>query len=78
MQNELNSLDKVFGWCLHNTRSDHTSPIERLADGTQAIIYARVLAGKLCEAWEVLGKAFFSTRLSQRVESELHPIAHGV
>lgn len=75
MQNELNSLNKVFGWCLHNPRSDHTSPVEGLANGMQAMIYARVLAGKLLEAWRVLGTAFFGTKLSQRVESKLHPIA---
>jgi hypothetical protein len=75
MQNELNSLNKVFGWCLHNPRSDHTSPIEGLANGMQAMLYARVLAGKLCEAWDVLGTAFFGTKLSQRVESKLHPTA---
>ncbi len=75
MQNELNSLNKVFGWCLYNPRSDHTSPIEGLANNMQAMIYARVLAGKLLEAWKMLGKAFFGTKLSQRVESKLHPIA---
>jgi hypothetical protein len=75
MQNELNSLNKVFGWCLHNPRSDHTSPIEGLANNMQAMIYARVLAGKLLEAWKMLGKAFVGTNLSQRVESKLHPIA---
>lgn len=75
MQNELNSLNKIFSWCLSNTNASQRSPIESLADGTQAMIYARVLAGKLCEAWGVLGKAFFSTKLSQRVEAKLHPTA---
>jgi hypothetical protein len=41
----------------------------------QAMIYARLLAGKVFAAWEVLGKAFFGTKLSQRIESKLHPIA---
>lgn len=41
----------------------------------QAMIYARILAGKLHEAWKALGKSFFSTKLSQRIESRLHPIA---
>lgn len=75
MLNELNSLNKVFIWCLSNSNENQSSPIENLADGTQAMIFARVLAGKLCEAWEVLGKAFFRTKLSQRVEAKLHPAA---
>ena len=75
MLNELNSLNKVFGWCLHNHPTNRASSIESLANGMQAMIYARMLAGKLCEAWKVLGRAFFGTMLSQRVESRLHPIA---
>ena len=45
MQNELNSLHKVFAWCLHN--QGVTTPIESLANGVQAQLYARLLAGKL-------------------------------
>ena len=75
MQNELNSIHKVFAFCLHNRPAEFASSIEGLANGTQAMIYARVLAGKLCEAWQVLGAAFFGTKLAQRVESRLHPIA---
>jgi hypothetical protein len=75
MQNELNSVHKVFAWCLHNRSMDRASSIEGLANGMQAMIYARILAGKLLEAWQVLAIAFFGTKLSQRVESRLHPIA---
>ena len=75
MQNELNLVHKAFTWCLHNRPTDRASSIEGLANGMQAMIYARVLAGKLCEAWQVLEEAFFGTKLSQRVESRLHPIA---
>jgi len=73
--NELNSLNKIFSWCLSNPNASQQSPIESLAQGTQAMIYARVLAGKLFEAWEALRKGFFSTKLSQRVEAKLHPTA---
>lgn len=73
MQNELNSLHKVFAWCLNNAAS--TSPIEALANGVQAQLYARLLAGKLLEAWNVLGTAFFGTKVSQRIEPSMHPLA---
>lgn len=75
MLNELNSLNKVFCWCLSNSNKNQNSSIENLADGTQAMIYARILAGKLSEAWEVLGKSFFKSKLSQQVEAKLHPAA---
>lgn len=75
MQNELNSVNKVFAWCLQRRPTDSASSIEGLANGMQSMIYARVLAGKLYEARKVLDKAFFNTKLSQRVESRLHPIA---
>jgi hypothetical protein len=73
MQNELNSLHKVFAWCLHG--QDQESPIEKLANGVQAQIYARLLAGKLLEAWNALGTAFFGARISQRIEASLDPVA---
>lgn len=75
MQNEINSVHKIFAWCLHSARSRSDSSIESLANGTHAMIYARVLTGKLCEAWEAVGKAWFGTKLSQRLEPKLHPAA---
>lgn len=72
MQNEINSLNKVFAWCLGREPSANTTHIESLAAGLQAQIYARLLAGKLLEAWEALGKAYFGTRISQRLETKLH------
>jgi hypothetical protein len=73
MQNELTSLHKVFAWCLSSATS--TSPIESLANGVQAQLYARLLAGKLLEAWKVLGTAFFGAKISQRIEPSMHPLA---
>lgn len=75
MQNEINSVHKVFACCLHSGGSRSDSSIESLANGAQAMIYARILTGKLCEAWEAVGKAWFGTKLSQRLEPRLHPIA---
>ena len=75
IQNELNSVHKIFAWCLHARLTDRASSIEGLADGTQAMIFARVLAGKLLEARKALDTAFFGTKLSRRVEPRLHPIA---
>lgn len=73
MQNELNSLHKVFTWCLHGEPSRESSAIESLANGMQAQIYARLLAGKLLEAWVALGPAFFGTKISHHLEGKLHP-----
>lgn len=39
------------------------------------MIYARILAGKLCEARKTLQKAFFGAEISHRIEPKLHPIA---
>jgi len=73
MQNELNSLHKIFAWCLHG--QGQTSPLESLANSVQAQLYARLLAGKLLEAWNALDKAFFGARISQRIDPLLHPTA---
>jgi len=75
MQNEINSVHKVFASCHHSDGLRSDSSVESLANGAQAMIYARVLAGKLCEAWEAVGKAWFGTKLSQRLEPKLHPVA---
>ncbi|MDT3779747.1 hypothetical protein PJI16_19485 [Nitrospira sp. MA-1] len=72
MQNELNSLHKVFAWCLQNQAK---TPIESLVNGVQAQLYARLLAGKLLEAWNALNTSFFGTKISQRIEASLHPSA---
>ena len=75
MLNEINSVHRVFASCIHGGSASSDSSIESLANGAQAMIYARILTGKLYEAWEVLGKAWFGTKLSQRLEPKLHPVA---
>lgn len=76
MLNEMNSLHKVFAWCIGG-HEDHSpaNPLEGTISTAQAMIYARLLAGKELEGWEVLGKAWFGTRISQRIEPRLHPDA---
>lgn len=71
--NELNSLNKVFAWCLSNQSEERPSQLSSVAQGVQAMIYARVLAGKLSEAWESLKPAWFRNKLAGRLSSSLHP-----
>lgn len=70
--NELNSLNKVFAWCLGSEAVGESDMI-RLAQGAQSMIYARVLAGKLWEAWEALRGTWFSSKPSPALASGLHP-----
>ena len=69
--NELNSLNKVFGWCLRSG-GEAGSQTSHLAQGVQSMIYARVLAGKLWEAWEALRTTWFSSKPSPAFEQSLH------
>jgi hypothetical protein len=72
MLNELSSVRKLFAWCSRG-HADHAppKPFEGNISTAQAMIYARVLAGKEWEAWDVLGKAFFGTKISQHLEPRL-------
>ena len=69
--NELNSLNKVFSWCLHSG-SESPSKTRNVAQGMQSMIYARVLAGKLWEAWEALRTTWFASKPSPLLEQRLH------
>ncbi len=73
IQNELTSLHKVFAWCLQGNSSSESSAIESLVNGVQAQIYARLLAGKLFEAWRALQASFFAGKISCSIEGKLHP-----
>jgi hypothetical protein len=72
--NELNSLNKVFSWCLRSG-GDSETQTSRLAQGIQSMIYARVLAGKLWEAWEALRATWFSSKPAPAFVQGLHPDA---
>ena len=56
--NELNSLNKVFCWCLY-PGIEPVSETDGMARGMQSMIYARILAGKLCEARKTLDATWF-------------------
>ena len=73
--NELNSLNKVFMWCLHGQSEERPSKLNSVAQGVQAMVYARILAGKISEAWESLKPAWFRNKLASRLEPALHPDA---
>ena len=75
IQNEINSLSKVFAWCLTAEPSRKLAEVEGLANGLQAQFYARLLAGKLCEARKVLDKAYFAKSIHLSVDPKLHPDA---
>lgn len=60
VNNEITSLYKVFSWCLNLAHVPNVSPIEANAANAQAMIYARVLAGKLVEAWGALQRSWFA------------------
>ena len=71
--NELNSLNKVFCWCIHPD-SNPASETNGIARGMQAMIYARILAGKLYEARKVLAATWFRRKPPSYLPA-LHPEA---
>ena len=73
--NELNSLNKIFTWCLSRPPNEASSAVNSLAQGVQALVYARVLAGKVSEAWEALKVSWSRSKVALRLESSLHPDA---
>lgn len=75
MLNEINSVHRVFASCIHGGSVSSDSSIESLANGAQAMIYARILTGKLCESWVAIRKNWFNSKLSKRLEPKLHPVA---
>lgn len=70
IQNEFVSLNKVFAWCIAPRQTD--SRVESIVAGSQALIFAKILAGKLHEGWQLLNKAFFGTKLSHDLDGLMH------
>jgi hypothetical protein len=66
--NELNVLVRLFHW---SASVEDTSPIEQKGNNTLVFTVIRIFTGKLHEAWQLLTKAFFSSKLAQSYEQEM-------
>jgi hypothetical protein len=75
INNEISSLAKIFSWCLAEARLPAVAEVELNASNAQGMMYARVLAGKLLEAWAALGKSWFASKLGSEISQTLHPAA---
>jgi len=71
--NEITSLYKIYSWCITTAESSGATPppLNGVVNNAQAMIYARLLAGKLLEAWETIKKTWFAHRLSRRYSETL-------
>ena len=72
IQNEINVLHKTFACCLNTSPETDRTNLESLADGMQAMIFARTLAGKLSEAWAAVQRGWNASKLSLMLEARLH------
>lgn len=73
VNNEISSLNKVFGWCLvAGSNLPGTAQIEANAANAQAMFYARLLAGKLLEAWGALERSWFASKIGVEISKQLH------
>jgi len=61
IQNEVNVLQKILFW---TSPSLDDPEIFRKAQSSQAMTIAKVLAGKLWEAWQFLQTSYFASRIS--------------
>jgi hypothetical protein len=68
ISNELNVLQKIFYWA--SSTADEQDLLKK-AHTTQSMTLAKVLAGKLSEAWSFCEKSFFASKLSAEWESLL-------
>ncbi len=68
LSNELNIFSKLFFWA---SKFSDEEPVRHKANITQSLALARILAGKLFEGWNTIGKVYFSTKLSKEYHSLL-------
>ncbi|MCX5908449.1 MAG: hypothetical protein NTY64_15010 [Deltaproteobacteria bacterium] len=61
IENEVNVLQKLLYW---TSPSEKELEVIRKAHSTQALTVAKLLAGKLWEAWQFLRQSYFESRIS--------------
>jgi hypothetical protein len=66
--NELNALAKLFHFAASSASEEG---LLAQAENGQAVILARIFAGKLYEFWQLLQTSFFGTALSKEYEPKL-------
>lgn len=71
--NELNVLNKMFYLC---SQFKEESKLRTHAHISQALVFARVLLGKLYEGWELLRKGYFESKISKRYDEQLNKEAN--
>ena len=67
--NELNVLNKTFYLC---SQFKEEPKWRTHAHISQALVFARVLVGKLYEGWELLRKGYFESQISIRYDENLN------
>lgn len=70
--NEVNVLNKLIFLC---TNFDIEPRWKAHAHASQAFVLARLLIGKLNEAWNAIQKGYFGSKLSKKYASDLEPSA---
>lgn len=75
INNELGAISKVFSWCINDAGLEGAAEIERNAANAQGMIFARIMAGKLLEAWDSLKRSWFANKLGAEIAQTLHPEA---
>ncbi|HTT07406.1 MAG TPA: hypothetical protein VMH34_01240 [Gammaproteobacteria bacterium] len=70
--NEVNVLNKTFYLC---TQFQDEPKWRSHAHTSQALVFARLLIGKLYEGWNLLRKGYFESQISKIYDEKLHPEA---
>lgn len=68
LRNELAILQRLLWW---NNNTPVQNTIYANVNLSQGLLILRLLAGKLWEGWELMGRAYFATKVSQSIESKL-------
>ena len=70
--NEINTLNKLLAISTH---FEHEPKCVAHAQSTQAFVLARVLTGKLHEAWVTVSKGYLKSKMCQTYDPDLEPAA---